>query len=249
MKLISVIIPFYNEVEFIGEAVASVLRQDLSEHDVSVEIIIGNDGDVSHREIRAAISKEGGANEVTIVNNEGVKGPGGARNCAIRASSGDYIAFLDADDIWLGGKLSAQMQLIESGVDFVATAYSMSDSAATIYPPDPQGRRINVFRDLGISTSSVLVRADLVRSTMFRDMRFSQDIDLWYRIFENPEVVYGALKIPYVIYYTAGSTKNKFQQGLSVWRVMVINKISLIQRIIFISIYGMRGVKNHILKL
>ena len=82
-----------------------------------------------------------------------------------------------------------------------------------------------MFRDLGILTSSVIVRADLVRSKMFRDLRFSQDIDLWYRILKNSEVTYGSLKEPFVIYCTEGSTKNKFKQALSVWRVMVVNRI------------------------
>ena len=249
MKLISVIIPFYNELDLIGDAVASVDRQDLSGHDVAVEVIIGNDGDISHRDVRAAISEKVVATRVTIIDNEGEKGPGGARNCAIRASKGDYLAFLDADDFWLDGKLAAQVQLLESGVHFIATAYRMSDSSATIYAPSPKGRRINVFRDLGILTSSVIVRADLVRSKMFRDLRFSQDIDLWYRILKTSEVTYGSLKEPFVIYCTEGSTKNKFKQALSVWRVMVVNQISFIERIICISIYAIRGLKNHILKI
>ena len=85
-------------------------------------------------------------------------------------------------------EVGTQVQLLESGVHFIATAYRMSDSSATIYAPNPKGRRINVFRDLGILTSSVIVRADLVRSKMFRDLRFSQDIDLWYRILKNSKL-------------------------------------------------------------
>ena len=65
---------------------------------------------------------------------------------------------------------------------------------------------------------------------------------------EEFQVTYGSLKEPFVIYCTEGSTKNKFKQALSVWRVMVVNQISFIERIICISIYAIRGLKNHILK-
>lgn len=246
VKLISVIIPFHKEIDLIGRAVESVFRQICFESGIRVEIIIGNDGNISQSDIRAAIPVPRQNCNIIITNNTGVKGPGGARNCAIRASSGDYFAFLDSDDVWLDGKLAAQVNLFESGADFVATGYRFNNSSKVISPPDPQERRIDVFRDLGILTSSVMVRACLLKNNAFRDLRFSQDIDLWYRILRSPNVEYRSLSEPYVVYSKGGSSRNKFEQARSLWDVMTLNKIPPTNKIKCIMLYAARGLKNHV---
>ena len=247
--VVSVIIPFYKEIELIKRAVDSVFSQSFLPKEVNIELIIGNDGDFSHSEILAAIGSSADDPTISIIDNEGVKGPGGARNCAIRASRGDYLAFLDSDDMWLDGKLAAQIKLVESGADFIATGYQMDDSPTVIRPPEPRERGLDVFRDLGILTSSVMVRASLVKSTMFRDLRFSQDIDLWFRIFQIPQVEYQCLREAYVRYSTVGSTRNKLEQAGSVWHVMTINRVSLTQKMVCMILYASRGLRNHILRL
>lgn len=245
--LVSVIIPFYKEIDLIGRAVDSVVKQSLPGNDFEVEIIIGNDGDFSHHEIKHAIGNNHKGLQVLIEDNRGVKGPGGARNCAIRVARGEYVAFLDADDFWLEGKLGAQLELALTGADFISTGYLMDDSFRHVFPPKPIGREIDVFRDLGILTSSVMVRRALLDSQLFRDMRFSQDIDLWHRILDGSSVAYKSIDDALVQYSTGGSTRNKFAQARSLWDVMSCNDIPFLKKMFCMTLYAYRGLRNHVL--
>jgi glycosyltransferase involved in cell wall biosynthesis len=100
--LVSVIIPAYNAGPYIAETLDSVLRQTHPHR----EIIVVDDGstdDTLHRlePYRAAIRYIRQAN----------LGVGAARNAGLRVASGDYIAFLDADDLWRPEKLALQLNV------------------------------------------------------------------------------------------------------------------------------------------
>lgn len=97
---VSVIVPAYNCVAYIRDAVESVLAQDYP----NLEVIVVDDG-----------STDGTADALTPLQHritllrQPNSGPAAARNRALAIAQGRYIAFLDADDLWLPGKLSAQM--------------------------------------------------------------------------------------------------------------------------------------------
>ena len=89
--LVSAIIPTYNNASLVQEAVESVLKQTYT----PVECIVVDDGstdDTLHR-----LEKFG--SKITIVR-QAHQGPAVARNAGIRLAHGDYIAFLDSDDLW-----------------------------------------------------------------------------------------------------------------------------------------------------
>jgi glycosyltransferase involved in cell wall biosynthesis len=102
---ISVIIPVYNGVKYLAEAIESVLAQTLE----PLEIIVVDDGSTDRSlEIAGQFLPR-----VTIVRQEN-KGAGAARNTGVRVATGGYFAFLDADDLWTPQKLSIQRSLLES---------------------------------------------------------------------------------------------------------------------------------------
>src|SRR5664279_1426157 len=102
MSLVSIVITTYNRRAFLKEAVQSALGQDYPEK----EVLVVDDGstDGSEAEVQGLpvkyLWKENG-------------GISSARNAGIRASVGDYLAFLDVDDLWLKDKLAAQMAAME----------------------------------------------------------------------------------------------------------------------------------------
>lgn len=97
---VSVIMPVYNTERYVSEAVESVLAQT----DVSLELICIDDGSTDAS--RAYIERFGPRVElIESVHNEGI---GAARNRGLAGAQGTYIAFMDADDVWLPGKLAAQ---------------------------------------------------------------------------------------------------------------------------------------------
>jgi glycosyltransferase involved in cell wall biosynthesis len=99
---ISVIIPVYNQAEYLSEAIDSVLGQSLPAH----EILVVDDGSTDRPEEGIAKYDK----KVRLLRQEN-QGAGVARNLGIRNASGEYLAFLDADDLWSLDKLRNQMDL------------------------------------------------------------------------------------------------------------------------------------------
>jgi glycosyltransferase involved in cell wall biosynthesis len=100
---ISVVIPAYNASAFLPATLQSVLDQSLPPG----EIIVVDDGSTDDT---AAIATAFGARVISVVNG----GPSAARNVGTRAACGEYIAFLDADDLWVREKLEAQLAALEA---------------------------------------------------------------------------------------------------------------------------------------
>lgn len=101
--VISVIVPVFNRPQMVLDALASIAAQ----RDVSpqqVEIIVVDDGSQPVLDLPDAIGR------AKLVRLSANKGTAAARNAGIEASTGEYLAFLDADDVWLAGKLAAQMR-------------------------------------------------------------------------------------------------------------------------------------------
>jgi len=113
-QTVSVIIPSYNRAGILPCAIESALAQDYR----PLEIIVADDGSTDDSVSAAA------RYDVTVIASEHL-GPPGIRNVAVAASTGDYLAFLDADDVWTEGSLSRRMKLFSrselsqsgSGVD------------------------------------------------------------------------------------------------------------------------------------
>ena len=105
MHKVSVIIPTYNYAHFIAEAVESVLTQTFP----IFEIIVVDDGSSDNTE---EVIKQFGDKVRYIRQKNG--GVGLARNTGVKNSAGEFIAFLDADDIWLPQKIEHQIQLFQT---------------------------------------------------------------------------------------------------------------------------------------
>ncbi|RYY33157.1 MAG: glycosyltransferase family 2 protein, partial [Sphingobacteriaceae bacterium] len=106
---ISVIIPYYNAGNYLPDAINSV-RFLLDRSDIACEIVIADDGstDAHSIEILAGLEKEG---LFTIVHQSN-KGPGAARNTAVRNSTGKYLLFLDSDN-------KIRPRLVEKGLEIL----------------------------------------------------------------------------------------------------------------------------------
>ena len=119
----SVIIPTFNQAEFLNKAIKSVLEQTYA----SLELIVVDDGstDNSVSIIDSFVKKDRRVKPIYLNNNYGRSY---ARNQAIDKSIGRYVAFIDADDIWYKSKLEKQSQLLnDADHEFVGvcTGYSI----------------------------------------------------------------------------------------------------------------------------
>lgn len=243
---ISVVIPFFDEIDLISRAVQSVVIN--LEKFPGSEIIICNDGNYTKEEILETIGCSSKNPFLKIVNNENEKGPGGNRNTGINFSKNEIIAFLDADDYWRPGKISAQVELIRAGFNFISTAYEFENSKTIIKPPKKIENSIDVFQKRGLGTSTIVITTELMSQLRFSNIRFAQDIDFWFRLSQNQAFRYGAINKSFAVYSTNGSTKNKFEQLLHFNNVLALNRISVLKRLQILTKYSIIGVWNHYIK-
>ena len=106
--LVSVVIPNYNYAQYVGEAIDSALNQDYP----NLEVLVINNGSTDNSiEVLEGYRKRF-SDRFRFVT-QGNMGQAGARNRGVLESRGEFIAFLDADDVWVPEKISQQMALFE----------------------------------------------------------------------------------------------------------------------------------------
>ncbi|ANH80931.1 hypothetical protein A8C56_07995 [Niabella ginsenosidivorans] len=182
-KKISVIIPFYSGVDWLEEAVQSVLDQTHYDH----EIIVVNDG--SPENIASFLSKY---ERHIIYKFKENGGPASARNLALKCATGDYIAFLDSDDVWLPLKSEKQISFMETtGAMWSHTCCynwypSLDKFVLTKNETDYGNVYLQSFISLRINTPSLVIDKRCFDAhpelTFYEDMRYAQDAALWSRI-------------------------------------------------------------------
>lgn len=192
--LVTAIIPTYRRATMVRQAVETVLSQDYA----SIEVIVVDDNtDVAEQQaVRAALADFG--EQVVVIPNQRQKGACGARNTGIERARGDYIAFLDDDDLWLPGKIREQVSLLERTA-YVASFCGYIDvdmafnHARRCRSSRPVLKREHALAgECPTSTSLVLIRKSvLVDAGLFDESLPSfQDFDMWLRCLEKGDFGY-----------------------------------------------------------
>ena len=179
---VSVVIPTYNRRAVIWDAVASVLDQTHSD----IEVIIVDDG-----------STDGTANWLSTLDDERVRviqfdensGVSHARNAGIRCATGEFIAFLDSDDVWEPHKLQRQIACLEASPDIalVSCDWSIWEGGNCIGAVRHRAPT-NIYQLLSLkfvcATPTVVVRKCVLRYEELMDTKMSgcEDADLWIRV-------------------------------------------------------------------
>jgi len=101
---ISVIVPAYNAERYLTESVKSIRAQTLP----ATEILIIDDGSTDNT---AAVARQLNS-QITLIQQDN-QGAGAARNLGVKMASGEFIAFLDADDLWSESKLEKQFEILK----------------------------------------------------------------------------------------------------------------------------------------
>ncbi len=180
----SVVVPSFNTANYLGETIESVLSQSYP----NVELIVVDDG--STDESPEVIRRYGDRIKSVLQSNQGVAA---ARNRGISMSSGEFIAFLDCDDVWHADKLARQMPLMrDPTVGMVYSGLQYIDGSGQPLGTMLTGKRGHVLRDMAMLEnvgvpacgSSALVRRKCLDEVGLFDteMSYSADWDLWRRI-------------------------------------------------------------------
>jgi glycosyltransferase involved in cell wall biosynthesis len=184
MLLCSVVVAAYNVERYVGPAVESALSQTYSE----VEVIVVNDG--STDDTGAALEPFRGRIRYVEQPNKGLAA---ARNRGLREASGEYVAILDADDLWLPNRLERVIGFLEDRPDIgfaTSDAFFLSDASSErrrYYDELPGGFRArdqaywildyNFILGMAVVRRSLFARYGIFDETL----RTSEDWDLWIR--------------------------------------------------------------------
>lgn len=192
--LISVVVPTYNCETFISEALNSVVSQNYP----NLEIIVVDDGSLDGTVEKIRTFGDG----IRLVQ-QANQGPGAARNHGARVARGEYLAFLDGDDVWLPGKLRAQIQHIKDNPSIQLVyghwrrwypdsdgSYTSAEEHTTIFDAgniDVEGSGwvyCRLLLDSILHTITVLMRRRLFEDVGGFDasLRRGEDYDLWIRL-------------------------------------------------------------------
>ena len=217
--LISVVIPAYSGTHLLDRAIRSALAQE-----IPLEILVVND--CSPEDVDGVMAAYANDPRVVYLKNEENLGAAETRNRAVSLSKANYIAFLDADDYWLEGKLAKQYALLEqTGCVLCATAREL------IHPNgEPAERIIPVpetitYRDLlkhnCISCSSVVMRRDVaLEFPMHHAQNSHEDYILWLEVLRKYGTACG-INEPLLRYTVSnqGKSGSKFHSAAMTWRV------------------------------
>jgi len=179
---LSVVIPAYNCASHIEETLASVFNQTRK----PFEILVINDGSTDNT--AEVVSKYP---QVRLINKLN-QGPSETRNRGILESTGNWIAFLDSDDMWHAGKIEAVEKHIQDNpeTDMVSTAFYIGNEKdwQKITPRRIYNPRDSFFEQLYrrsfIATSSVVIKKDFLTKAGGFDtsLLVAEDLDLYLRI-------------------------------------------------------------------
>ncbi|MBW4616220.1 MAG: glycosyltransferase [Desmonostoc vinosum HA7617-LM4] len=219
MPKVSIIIPAYNAMNYLPDALESVLQQTFTDFEVliiddgSSDNLVQWAGELANSQVRLIVQKKQG---VAV-----------ARNTGIANAKGEYIAFLDADDLWKPTKLEKQVCYLDNHPDIGLVHTNMvlinqeGKSSGRVMKSHAEGDALKQLLEKNtITTSSVIVRNCCLTNIGDFDisLRYSQDWDMWVRIAARYR--FAVIKEPLVCYrqHANNATKNwqMWEKGLGV---------------------------------
>lgn len=238
MPSVSVIIPSYNAERWIKSTIDSVLAQTYSD----IEIIVVDDG--STDQTVSVVSKNYPKIKLITQTNQGVAA---ARNKGIENSRGEWVAFLDADDIWLPHKLHEQFILLEENPD-VKMVYAgwhvwpcsdlepdidllvkLNNTKCEATPNTPSSGWIypELLEDCLVWTSTVLIKKSLLKTigNFNQKLKIGEDYDLWLRASRETKII--KVNKPLALYRIHGSSLTKSTPSRNYQGEIIENAVKL----------------------
>jgi len=219
--LVSILTPAYNSSKYILDTIRSAKEQTYS----NWEMLIVDDASSDDTYALAASVVD---SRIKITQSDKNLGAAGARNLALNQASGRFIAYLDADDIWMPDKLEKQVRfMLDGGIGFSCVSYEIIDGAG-----NPLGKKVYTKEKLDyrgcllnnrISTLSVMVDLQIVEKPLLQmplGLKIGEDLVTWLQILKKGHFCYGMPQILAKYRRATGSTSsNKIKAAKSAWHI------------------------------
>lgn len=222
-ETVSIIVPVYNAEKYIVETIEHVVAQTYKDW----ELLLVADGcrDASVQVMRA-YQEARGEQRLRVLVKEKNGGAAQARNQGLQEASGRYIAYVDADDLWMPEKLELQLKYMkEQQAAFVFTGYEFADqqgvgSGRVVHVP-PRLNYRQALKNTTIFTSTVMFDTQLIpkKELEMPDIK-SEDTALWWKVLRQGHTAYG-LDRNLVLYRRPGQSlsSNKLEAVRRIWNL------------------------------
>lgn len=243
--MVSIVMPAYNAEKFIVESIESVLAQSY----LNWELWIIDD---CSSDATATLSLEYTYNfeQIHYHLNERNLGTGLSRNVGITLANGEWIAFLDSDDLWRKDKLELQLACADvTGGDFLFSGSSFIDEMGISNSYNLQVPATISYHELLkqnlISCSSVLIKRDLILSYPMEALPgLHEDFVTWLQILKKSTTVAYGVQEPLLIYrvYSSSKSGNKLKAAKMTFRAYRYVGLGLLPSLYYWGWYAWRSV-------
>jgi glycosyltransferase involved in cell wall biosynthesis len=184
--LISVVLPIYNSGKTALDAINSIANQtDIYDYEIIVVDDYSSDDSVDY--LKRTVKTKPNVT-VKYILHEVNKGSGAARNTGIKEVTGTYFAFLDSDDVWLDGKIEAQVGFLENNPDYVMVG-CLSNMPGSFMPPFTKSKQLvtisvrhQCFKNF-FQPSTVVIRTEpFKKSVVWPNLRYGDEGDVFIRL-------------------------------------------------------------------
>jgi glycosyltransferase involved in cell wall biosynthesis len=244
--LVSIITPSHNADTFISHCIESVLAQSFKDWEMIIVDDLSTDNSVSI--INSYVQKD---KRIKLIQLEKNSGPAIARNRAIEEAKGNYIAFLDADDLWIPEKLEKQLIFMrEHNLAFTYSSYHVINEDGehlTTFQTKEQVTYNSLLKTCSIGCLTAIYDVEKLGKIYMPNMKKRQDYALWLDIFKRIDHAKGLMEP--LAYYRVGQTSvssNKFTAATWQWKIYRdIEKLNLFKSIYFFIHYIYYGLKKY----
>ena len=242
--LISIITPSYNAEKIIAETIESVLAQTYDNWEMI--IVDDNSTDNSLEIINRYISKD---KRIKLISLKEQYGPAKARNKAIEAAVGRYIAFLDSDDTWVAQKLEKQLTFMKkSNLAFTYSSYYIMDEAGNqtgLFTTRKEISYESMLKTCSVGCLTAIYDVEKLgkRYMVAETLRKGEDYVLWLDIMKDIKTTKGIVEP--LAYYRIQSTSlssNKPNAAKAQWHVYRhFEKLNIFQSAYYLMNYAYYG--------
>lgn len=250
-ETISIIVPVHNAEKYIQETIASVLEQTYEEWEL---ILIDDCSTDNSVEVMEKIKEDNSEKIIQIIKQPTNQGAAKARNKGVATSTGRYIAFLDADDIWNKNKLEKQVQFMEKKqAAFSFTGYEFADEDGVgmgkiVRVPETLNYKQALQNTTIFTTTVMFDTLKIEKQKIEMPIIKSEDTALWWKILREGHIAYG-LDENYALYRRAGKTlsSNKLEALRRIWNLYrKAEKLSIAYSIYNFFFWAVRAVKRRV---
>jgi len=240
--LVSIITPIFKAEKHIAECIASVLRQTYSNWEM---ILINDCSPDDSMAITGKLCK--GDSRFKVINLPRNSGAAIARNKGIELALGKYIAFLDADDLWLPQKLEKQVNLLEnSSYNFTFSSYSLVDElgkpTGNFIIPKEEVTYKDLLKTCSIGCLTAMYNQESLGKLYMENLEKRQDYTLWLKILKKENAV-GLTEVLAQYRISQNSlSANKFDAAMFQWLVYrKVEQLGFFKALYYFTHYAFRG--------